>query len=311
MYCNSAEGRDPLISGYGTIDELRSKYVLPTQPISLKLTFADGATDALELRATDFQCPNRSPISLFLSAERLGPRVSLPTESGYIKRPSTGEYGEHVLEFLDSLRDCAVPDILHHLSSRGSTLEYEVAGWLSEIAPGTEIHFEVDKKNDSSKLQFNSFRATNAGFGLSYALPIIAAILGASTKPQDGFWKNQWDDNWDTARKERGTLLIIENPEAHLHPSAQTAIGRLIAKGGFAGLQIVVETQSEHIMDGVRLEARQHKDGHKNITFNYLSRSNEGFSSIENPVLTESGKLSHWPSGFFDQSLKNKMQLAQ
>jgi predicted ATPase len=311
MYCNSAEGRDPIIHGYGGIDELRSKYVLPTQPVAIKCTFSNGETDILELRATDFLRPSQSPVTLFLSAERLGPRVSLPTASGYIERPSTGEYGEHVLEFLDSLRDCAIPDILHHPSSRGTTLEYEVAAWLSEISPGAEIYFEVDKKNDSSKLQFNSFRATNAGFGLSYSLPIIAAILGASTNSKDGTWNNQWDESWDAARKIRGTLLIIENPEAHLHPSAQTAIGRLIAKAGIAGLQIIVETQSEHIMDGVRLESRQHKEGYKRVNFNYLSRSSDGLSSIESPTLTESGKLSHWPVGFFDQSLKNKIQLAK
>lgn len=311
MFCNSADGLDPMLSGLGSVDELRSKFVLPTQTIEFECTFDDNSRSSLILRTTDYDRATRAPVTIFLSAERFGPRTLLPIANGYRKYPSIGENGEHVIGFLEALRDWIVPDSLHHPQSQGKTLDYEVAAWLSEIAPGTELFFEVDRKTDTSRLQFNSFRATNTGFGLSYSLPIIAAILGASAQKTEVSGASGWDENWDESRRQRGMLIVIENPEAHLHPSAQTAIGRLIAKGGLAGLQIVVETQSEHIMDGVRLEAREHADGHKSIAFNYLSRAEDGTSKLDIPELTESGKLSHWPNGFFDQALKNKIQLSK
>lgn len=311
MYCNSANGLDPVLPSHGSIDELRSNFVHPSSPIEFKSTFSDGSTDSLVLTSESYNRSKKAPLSMFLSAERFGPRVTLPLAEGYKRYPVIGEYGEHVVDFLESLRDCLVPDILHHNNAQGQTLEFEVAAWLSEIAPGTDFKFSVDKKTDSSNFKFNSYRATNAGFGLSYSLPIISAILGASTRQSTDEDSPGWRRDWARAQNERGVLLIIENPEAHLHPSAQTAVGRLIAKGGFAGLQIVVETQSEHIMDGVRLEAKERQVEADLVAFNYLSRSSDGFSILDTPKLTSNGKLSHWPAGFFDQALKNKIQLAK
>lgn len=89
-----------------------------------------------------------------------------------------------------------------------------------------------------------SYRAVNVGFGLSYVLPIVLALL--VTKP--------------------GGLVIIENPEAHLHPRG-SYLGRLIALAAEAGVQVVVETHSDHIINGIRLMPRLGKVQDKNLLF--------------------------------------------
>jgi predicted ATPase len=311
MYCNSAEGKDPLLAGHGSIDELRSKLVPIGAPIEISCKFDDKVVDRLTLHSSNYSAPKQHPVMLFLSAERFGPRPALPLDEGFRRVPSLGDHGEYVIGFLDALRGTTVPEKLRHPSSQGTTLDFQVAAWLTEIAPGAELYFEVDRKVDSGRTQFNSFRAPNAGFGLSYSLPIIVAVLGAATEVPSEKWDTPWDEYWDLARRSRGTLLLIENPEAHLHPSAQTALGRLISLGAAAGLQIVVETQSDHLMDGVRLAVKQKLISASDVVFNYLSRSAEGKTDRTTPVLDEKGKLSSWPNGFFDQTLKNRIQLAK
>ena len=76
-------------------------------------------------------------------------------------------------------------------------------------------------------------RPTNMGFGVSYALPVITAGLLAPA----------------------GSLLVVENPEAHLHPAGQSRVGRFLAHLAASGVQVVAETHSDHVLNGVRLAA--------------------------------------------------------
>lgn len=58
----------------------------------------------------------------------------------------------------------------------------------------------------------------------------------------------------------RNTLVILENPEAHLHPRGQTEMGKLIASVAHSGCQVIVETHSDHLFDGIRIYAKIMKD---------------------------------------------------
>src|SRR4029079_13492459 len=76
-------------------------------------------------------------------------------------------------------------------------------------------------------------RPTNIGFGVTYALPIIVAGLLAAP----------------------GSLFLVENPEAHLHPAGQSRIGRFLATLAAAGVQVIAETHTDPARNGVRLAA--------------------------------------------------------
>src|SRR6185312_11410482 len=130
--------------------------------------------------------------------------------------------------------------------------------------------------NESSRL----IRPANVGFGLTYSLPIVVACLSA----------------------EAGTLLLLENPEAHLHPQGQAALGELMVRAASEGVQILVETHSDHVLNGIRLSVKRRLISEEKIVIHYFSRDvATGFVSSESPAILANGRLSNWPVGFFDQ----------
>lgn len=311
MFCNSANGGSPLLAGHGPVEELRSKLVDSREPIVISCDFGNGESHSLTIDDNEYKEPKHSPMSCYISADRWGPKISLPLDRHIGRFPTIGDHGEYVIGFLDELRNQIVPEKLRKDESQGVTLEYQLVSWLKEIAPEISISYSRDSKRDSSHVEFNNFRPTNVGFGLSYCLPILASILGmASTKPSSG-WEYSWGNEWEKHKTDFGVLLMIENPEAHLHPSGQTALGTLIALGASCGLQIVVETQSDHLMDGIRIAVKDSLLCHDDVAFHYLSRNLEGETIIETPKLNSNGKLEFWPKGFFDQTLKNRTKLAR
>ena len=84
------------------------------------------------------------------------------------------------------------------------------------------------------KVASSEYRPTNVGFGITYALPIVVSALSA--RP--------------------GSLLIVENPEAHLHPRGQVKMGELLCQASEAGIQVLIETHSDHVLNGIRLAVR-------------------------------------------------------
>lgn len=121
----------------------------------------------------------------------------------------------------------------------------------------------------------------HSGFGLTYSLPILVA--GLLVKP--------------------GSILIVENPEAHLHPQGQSQIAQFLARVAASGVYVVVETHSDHIINGTRLSCadREHPLQSDDVIIHYFDRDNEGAPSVEAIRVNSRGNLSKWPVGFFDQ----------
>lgn len=129
-------------------------------------------------------------------------------------------------------------------------------------------------------------RPTNVGFGLTYALPIVVACLTAGP----------------------GSLILLENPEAHLHPRGQSRMASLIAAAASAGAQLVVETHSDHVLDGTRLAVKQGRLAASDTAVHFF-RGNGAGVEIITPTVAEDGSLSEWPEGFFDESENTLDQL--
>jgi predicted ATPase len=125
---------------------------------------------------------------------------------------------------------------------------------------------------------------------MTYVLPILLATLTA----------------------EQGALLIIENPEAHLHPKGQLKIGELLALSSLAGVQVVIETHSDHLLNGIRLAVHGGRLPPESVGVHFFERedSDDFFRSrITSPRLDRTGRLDQWPEGFFDESEKALRQL--
>ena len=105
-------------------------------------------------------------------------------------------------------------------------------------------------------------------------------------------------------------MLIIENPEAHLHPRGQTQVGRLLALAACAGTQVIIETHSDHLLNGIRLAIYDGLLAPDDVMLHFFARSGS-VSDVKTPKLDRNGRLNYWPNGFFDEWDKNLELLLQ
>ena len=95
---------------------------------------------------------------------------------------------------------------------------------------------------------------------------------------------------------------MLENPEAHLHPRGQLKLGILLALCAQDGVQIFVETHSDHLLNGIRLATKKNLIDVNNVEVFYFERSYEtGVTHIIHPKLQQNGRFLKWPEGFFDE----------
>ena len=82
------------------------------------------------------------------------------------------------------------------------------------------------------------------------------------------------------------------------------ALGELMALAGKAGIQVIAETHSDHVVNGIRLAVKERKISADQVQFHYFTRRDEGerlVHKIESPRIDADGRLDRWPDGFFDQ----------
>jgi predicted ATPase len=222
----------------------------------------------------------------YLSAERNGPRMTQKAAPLPIEMLEVGFTGEYVAQVLDRLGSAAVPKARRVASDEVEELalvKAQTERWLSRITRHIEIDTASFAGTDVVALQFRTdgaspwVRPTNMGFGISYALPVVVAAMTAA----------------------EGGLIIVENPEAHLHPAGQSEMGTFLARMAAAGLQIIVETHSDHVLNGIRLGISEHRAlSSSNAIVHFFSDQAE---IVQPLVFTPTGGMSDWPAGFFDQ----------
>jgi predicted ATPase len=263
----------------------------------------DRVADVLDLSTLSPVVSNVYDTALFkdnfqyLQAERIGPRLFFETSDFQVRRHrQLGTRGEYAVHFLSIWGDDKVSDCLAHKKAPSLTLLSQVEAWLGEISPGTRITLNPNAgmelvelryssqfgnlTSNSSTLSSNDYRSTNVGFGITYVLPVIVAIL--SSLPN--------------------ALLLIENPEAHLHPRGQAQMGELLARAASYGVQIVVETHSDHILNGIRLAVHDGKLKPDDVQLHFFQRrERDAMIEITSPRIDRDGRIDKWPDGFFDE----------
>jgi predicted ATPase len=239
------------------------------------------------------------PACVYLSAERFGPRNCLPAKNASDVLFTLGEHGEFVYEFVERYGDVLVSQKVAHPQARGETLNYNIEAWLGEITPG--VRFRPDATNATNRKHgiltgtYDGFSPLHVGFGLSYVLPVIVAALGITL----------------AYPASRLPVLLVENPEAHLHPQGQTKMGELLALAATQGMQIVVETHSDHFIDGVRLAVKSGKIPAHAVAIHYFRKDKESGTIAETLSVKDNGKIEFWPEGFGDQTMINRALLAK
>lgn len=232
----------------------------------------------------------------YIAADRLGPQSSY--EKSYYEvseNKQIGNHGEYAVHYLQAhdLDEVANKNVWYD-GEENTRLLKQVECWMGEITPGISLRMEEYGHSNrigltvhqASSVGADYFTAQNVGFGISYVLPVVLALIKAKS----------------------GELIILENPEAHLHPKGQRKMGELIARAVQGGVQVIVETHSDHVLNGIRLCAKEGRIDPNLVRLYYFTRKeikdDKEYSIIpvvENPILKSDGRLSFWPAGFFDE----------
>lgn len=244
----------------------------------------------------DSKVPIESITNLFLDdfqyidTTRIQPSITYALSEVNIKKNLIGHNGEYTAHYLAENRrkDLHIEALKHPESITNQLLE-NVSLWLGEISSGIDISAKLYNELQQVNLTYsyiygdnksNEFTPLNVGFGITYVLPIIVAILKA--KPDD--------------------LLIIENPESHLHPAGQSKIAELCAIASSSGVQIIVETHSDHFLNGIRVATKKGILKSNNSQIYYFRKDKDELETkIDKINIDEYGNIKEWPKGFFDE----------
>ncbi|KKC44652.1 DUF3696 domain-containing protein [Acinetobacter sp. V2] len=254
-----------------------------------------GDSNVLKKNISNFQ---------YIQADRISPRNSYPQASTFNRATGwLGVNGEYTIDYIQQNEDVIVSEKRcmkkeyssipeDFLTTIAPTLKLtdQISAWLQEISPGAQLNAEKIDHIDATTLAFkyktisqvtsSDRRPINVGYGLTYSLPIITSCLTAK----------------------QGSILLLENPEAHLHPRGQLKLGILLALCAQDGVQIFVETHSDHLLNGIRLATKKNIISAENVEVFYFDRDYEtGITQVIYPQLQENGRFLNWPEGFFDE----------
>jgi len=227
----------------------------------------------------------------YLSAERCGPRDYQERQFRGYKLLNIGSTGQYCAELIESYGNTIVENtnmVITEIESvrYPKTLLKQIEAWMYRVGFPLELRTEPSKITGVRALRFRDKNSRDAdwvspvhvGFGISYCLPIVVA--GLLARP--------------------GGIFIVDSPEAHLHPAAQSEIAKFLARLAATGVQVIIETHSDHVLNGIRIS--YFKDIIQRAAILFLSFSNEkGELKIDEIEINEDGALTKWPSTFFDQ----------
>ncbi len=225
----------------------------------------------------------------YIQTDRIAPQISYKLSDEEIDKELIGFGGEYAAHYLAENRRKPILNKLKHQDSKTEQLLENVSLWLGEISDGVEVSAKVYDELQKVSLTYqytygnnttSSYTPLNVGFGLTYVLPIIVAILKAK----------------------EGDLLIMENPESHLHPAGQSKIAELCAIASANGVQIIVETHSDHFLNGIRVATKNKIIAPNQSQIYYFRKDKDELETkIDKINIDENGGIDDYPRGFFDQ----------
>jgi len=261
-FCEAAEGDEIVFKlelANNQIINFQTKYKIQNKKETVLPTFIyDSENENIALFGDD--------TFLYISTDRISPKDNYNTDNTLIKNKQLGNNGELSPHFyhVNKNNNIAIKELAFDCEDKIFSLEYQLNKWLGVISPNVNINTNLTQNlitlqfsYKTKSLNTNEFKPKNAGFGLTYVFSVLVAIL--SSKP--------------------GDLIIIENPESHIHPRGQSELARLLALAAKNGVQVFIETHSDHILYGLRIAIKEKEIAKEEVKVYYLDRDeNEHFS---------------------------------
>ena len=286
------DGNNPFRGEYmniGSVNELLNAIVISNK-IEFDMEYEyDGKTERVSKKitkqGTDSEGKTEKKIKLiYCSSDRIGVKDTYEKYLGdEIIIDKNCDYVFHYLNAYDEMELDKDRDFVYDPESK-LTFGGQVNFWLNKIMGYQVKAREIEKTEFIQVLYRNDkvlfeMRPKNVGTGVTYITELIIAALACK----------------------EGDLLIIENPEIHLHPSGQSELVEFLAFLAQCGVQIIVETHSDHIYNGIRKSIRLDQIDSDKVNIYSFTQDARGCSiPIEIPVNGD-GKALKKSEGFFDQ----------
>jgi len=225
----------------------------------------------------------------YISANRIGPEEL----ASFNKAQKVGNNGEFIFGYFEKNKDTSLAVFKYKDSS---TLKYQLNRWLTHILE-LPIELQTEKPTTTTvKVSFNSdgidnISPFNIGAGNSYVAKVLITCLMCN----------------------QGDTVLIENPEIHLHPKAQAKLGEFFAWLAQNGVQVILETHSELVINQISYQAYRREINSDKIKIYYKPSIREDFIPIginyRGHFINSDGEKIIFPSGFFDSTLQELVEM--
>lgn len=230
----------------------------------------------------------------FLSAARNADiDVSPIPEDSDLELGNVGPLGQYASWWLHRQEDALVGERRRCASaSENLTVRSQLNAWASHLFSQAQINCVPVQKTNLMRMELKTgltsdwSRPANNGYGVSYAFPILTSGLMSPT----------------------GQTIVIDSPEAHLHPLGQSRMGEFLAQMASDRVQILTETHSDHLLNGMRIAIRRGIIAPEDVAIYFFTGREE--ARVLRIAVSRNGDISDWPEGFFDQSEKDLAALA-
>jgi predicted ATPase len=177
---------------------------------------------------------------------------------------------------------------LHPLLDKVSKwYEDNFSGWKMEVGKTRYPVFSIELTNE----KLPNINILDAGFGIQQSLPIVVAAYRRYDKP---------------------TLVIIEEPETHLNPSAHAQMGELLATEAKAdpNKKVLIETHSQNLMIRLRTLIAKGIVTREDIALYYVDYDKEACkSNLREVIIKDNGEVVNWPDHMFRETLDEALAL--
>lgn len=160
----------------------------------------------------------------------------------------------------------------------------ETARWLRNMGLADEL--QVRQLGDSARYELlvvsngSASNLKDVGVGVSQVMPVVVAALFA----------------------EAGHIVIVEEPESHLHPLAQAQLAEmLVAVSSERQVQFIVETHSEHLLRRMQTLIAKGRTAAGQLKMYFVERTQSG-ADLKTLEVDEFGTIRNWPDHFFGDS---------
>lgn len=222
--------------------------------------------------------------TLFESVHYIGPLRDYPQRYYF----SSGEYPDDV-----GLRGERLAEIINYNFADRPKSMAKLNRWIEEMELGEKLIFSnIEGEENLFTIQIKSNKSglvvniRDIGFGASQLLPIL--VQGATLQPR--------------------SVLLIEQPEIHLHPALQAKLADFLISTVQDNKQVIVETHSEHLLLRLQTRIAQGRIHPDDVAILSFEPSERG-TRITSHVLSPSGTMKNWPKGFFEEDIKESLDL--